>query len=105
MRTKRLTKSNNKMVCGVCAGIAEYFGIDTSFVRLVYVLLLMCSGIGLRPYIIAAIVMDEAPAYGNSYRGYIEYKSSAPVTFENESGEPVGFKLGSDTEEIKGFTL
>ncbi len=28
MRTKRLTKSNNKMVCGVCAGIAEYFGSD-----------------------------------------------------------------------------
>ena len=31
---KRLYKSNNRMLCGVCAGVAEYLGIDPTIVRL-----------------------------------------------------------------------
>ena len=36
---KRLTKSKNKMLCGVCGGIAEYFNIDATVVRLIVVFL------------------------------------------------------------------
>lgn len=35
---KRLTKSNNRMLLGVCAGIAEYFDIDPNVVRLLWVM-------------------------------------------------------------------
>ena len=34
--TKRLTKSIDKKVCGVCGGLAEYFDLDPTLVRVVY---------------------------------------------------------------------
>ena len=57
---KKLTKSvNNRMLCGVCAGLAEYFGIDPTVVRLLWVLLTFCGGSGVIAYIIAAIIIPE----------------------------------------------
>ena len=55
---KKLYKSNNRMLCGVCAGIAEYFGIDPTIVRLVWAALAL-SGTGILLYIVAALVMPE----------------------------------------------
>ena len=46
------------MICGVCAGVAEYFGIDPTIVRLIWAALAL-SGTGNLLYIVAAIVMPE----------------------------------------------
>ena len=57
---KKLTKSsNNRMLCGVCAGLAEYFSIDPTVVRLLWVILTFCGGSGILAYIIAAIIIPE----------------------------------------------
>ena len=59
---KRLYESNeNKMVCGVCGGIAEYFDIDPTLVRLGWVLFCALGGSGILAYIIAAIVIPGRP--------------------------------------------
>ena len=59
---KRLYKSNtNKMVDGVCGGIAEYFDLDPTLVRLGWVLFCAAGGSGLLAYIIAAVVIPRAP--------------------------------------------
>ena len=55
---KKLYKSNNRMICGVCAGIAEYLGIDPTVVRLIWAALGL-TGTGIVLYIIAALVMPE----------------------------------------------
>ena len=55
---KKLYNSNNRMICGVCAGAAEYFGIDPTIVRLIWAALAL-SGTGILLYIVAAIVMPE----------------------------------------------
>ena len=55
---KKLYKSNNRMICGVCAGVAEYFGIDPTIVRLIWAALAL-RGTGSLLYIVAAIVMPE----------------------------------------------
>lgn len=60
MTMKRLRKSYDKKLCGVCAGIAEYFNIDPTIVRLAWLLLVLCAGTGIWAYIIAAIVMPDA---------------------------------------------
>jgi phage shock protein C len=57
---KRLTKSADKKICGVCGGVAEYFGWDPTWVRFGTVLLTLCYGSGLFAYIVAAIVMPNA---------------------------------------------
>ncbi len=56
---KRLTKSYDRKICGVCGGIAEYLNIDPTLVRLAWLLLVLCAGTGVLAYIIAAIVMPE----------------------------------------------
>ena len=59
---KKLYKSNqNKMIDGVCGGIAEYFGIDPTVVRLIWALFSLMGGSGIRAYIIAAIIIPRSP--------------------------------------------
>lgn len=59
---KKLCKSNqNKMIDGVCGGIAEYFGIDPTVVRLVWALFSLMGGCGILAYIIAAIIIPRNP--------------------------------------------
>ena len=58
---KKLYKSNRqKMVAGVCGGIAEYFDIDPTMVRLGLLAFCLLGGSGLLVYIIAAIVIPSA---------------------------------------------
>lgn len=50
----------NRMVCGVCGGIAEYFNIDPTLVRLGWVLVAVCSfGTGVLAYFIAAVIIPD----------------------------------------------
>lgn len=55
---KRLYKSNNRMLCGVCAGLAEYLGIDPTIVRLIWAALGL-TGTGILLYLVAALIMPE----------------------------------------------
>lgn len=59
MEPKRLFKSRtNRVLCGVCGGLGEYFDIDPTIIRLLFVLL-GCTTTGIIVYIIAAIVIPE----------------------------------------------
>lgn len=63
MEPKKLYKDRqHSMICGVCAGLAEYTGIDVTVVRLLTVLLGITS-IGVILYIIAAVIMPEKNIY------------------------------------------
>ncbi|MDF2484877.1 MAG: putative stress-responsive transcriptional regulator [Herbinix sp.] len=58
MEQKRLYRTNsNKMICGVCGGLAEYINIDPTVVRLLWVVFALAGGFGVLAYIIAAIIM------------------------------------------------
>ena len=57
---KKLYKSKfDKKLCGVCGGIAEYFELDSTLVRLAWILFTVLGGSGIIAYIIAAIVMPN----------------------------------------------
>ncbi len=59
---KKLYKSRtDRKIAGVCAGIAEYFGIDPTLVRIGWVLLVALAGSGALAYIICMIIMPEGP--------------------------------------------
>ncbi len=59
---KRLYKSRTDvMICGVCGGLAEYFEVDPTIVRLIAVVLIFGWGSGLLAYLIAAIIMPKNP--------------------------------------------
>lgn len=58
---KKLYKSNtNKMICGVCGGLGEFFGIDPTIVRLVWAILGFMGGTGIVAYLIAAVIIPNS---------------------------------------------
>ncbi|WP_291557676.1 PspC domain-containing protein [Bacteroides sp.] len=60
MNNRKLTRSNDCMIAGVCAGLAEYFGFDTTLVRVAYALLTVFTAFsGVIVYLILMIVMPE----------------------------------------------
>lgn len=57
---KKLYRSeDDKMLCGVCGGIAEYFAIDSTIIRILWVILALIFGSGVIAYIIAALVIPK----------------------------------------------
>jgi len=64
-KPRRLTRSNrNKMIAGVCGGIAEYLDMDPTLVRVLYVLVSILSAAfpGILVYIVLWLVIPEEPA-------------------------------------------
>ena len=58
MNGKRLYRSeSSRMLCGVCAGIAEYFNLDPMLIRLAWALFCILGGSGVLAYILAAIII------------------------------------------------
>lgn len=61
MTNKKLYRSrSDKMICGVCGGLAEYFNVDVTLVRLAFALF-GCTGSGIVAYLIAAVIMPDQP--------------------------------------------
>lgn len=56
---KKLYRSDtDKILCGVCGGIAEYFNVDPTIIRLIWAVFI-CTGAGILAYIIAAIIIPR----------------------------------------------
>lgn len=80
MKKKLYKSTKDKKIAGVCGGIAEYFDIDSTLVRIILAVLFLAYGSGILVYIIAAIIMDDAPA---SY--YEELKAEEEASIDNQS--------------------
>ena len=61
MQKKLYRSKSNRMIVGVCGGIAEYFGVDPTVVRLGTVVLSLLGFSGVLAYIIAASIIPRAP--------------------------------------------
>jgi len=60
-RKRLMRPRTDRKIAGVCAGFAEYFDIDVTVVRLVWLIVALMTGVGLLAYPIAWIVMPEEP--------------------------------------------
>jgi phage shock protein C len=68
---KKLYRSRkDSMIAGVCGGIAEYFEIDSTLVRLLTILIVFLGGVGVLAYIIAWIVIPENPEHKMNDKEY-----------------------------------
>ena len=62
MEKKKLYKSEtDKKICGVCGGIAKYFSIDATLVRLALVVFCLLGGSGVLAYIVCALIIPDEP--------------------------------------------
>jgi len=62
-RRKLMRPRVNRKIAGVCAGFAEYFDLDVTVVRVLWLIVAIFGGGGFLAYIIAWIVMPEEPEY------------------------------------------
>ena len=60
---KRLVKSRDKMLFGVCGGLGNYLGIDATLIRLAFVVAFFGFGTGFLVYLVLAIIMPKADSY------------------------------------------
>jgi phage shock protein PspC (stress-responsive transcriptional regulator) len=56
-----MRSSTDKKIGGVCAGLADYFDMDPTIIRVIWILLLICGGTGLLAYVILWMVLPLAP--------------------------------------------
>ena len=64
MKKRLYCSKTDKKLCGVCAGVADYFGIDPTIVRVIWALLAFFYGTSILLYVIMALVVPEQPAGG-----------------------------------------
>jgi len=61
MEKKLYRSKTDKKLVGVCGGVAKYFGIDPTVIRLIWALAVVCAGAGILAYIVCAFVIPEEP--------------------------------------------
>ncbi|WP_081675322.1 MULTISPECIES: PspC domain-containing protein [unclassified Butyrivibrio] len=107
MNGKKLYKSHDKKLFGVCGGIAEYFGIDPTLVRIGVGLAVLFTGVGIPAYIIAALVMEDDPKYleDKSYDNNNDSDDIIDGTAVIKDVEPIEYQQTQqyDTDEPVGF--
>lgn len=59
MKKSLYRSKNDRMIAGVCGGIGDYFGIDSTIVRLIWVFLFFGAGFGALAYLICIIIIPE----------------------------------------------
>lgn len=73
----RLYRSNDKMIAGVCAGIAENFGFDVKLTRIIALLCVVFGGLSLWIYVILWLLMplkDDSKSYAERMKDRLENK-------------------------------
>jgi phage shock protein PspC (stress-responsive transcriptional regulator) len=63
---RKLYRTQDALIAGVCGGLAEFFGLDASLVRIATVVLILFFGLSLWVYIILWLIIPKAPKRLNS---------------------------------------
>lgn len=98
--TTHITKSKtDRVIDGVCGGLAEYFGIDSLLVRLAFVALMFINGLGLILYIVLVIIMPKAESLDQPPKETIQENVKEMGERIKEAGQEFGNTISKKTEE------
>ena len=100
MENKLYRDEHHKVIGGVCAGLSNYLKVDTSLVRIVFVLALLMHGVGLVAYIILWIIAPAQP-FINPFN---QANVAGPTPLDPQTFMPVK-KTPSSTTLIFGIVL
>jgi phage shock protein C len=91
MRKKLYRSRKDRMIWGVCGGLAEYFDVDTAMVRLIFVVAIFLGGLGIPAYIILTIVTPSENSSASEPRETI----TENVVEIKETAENIGHDIHS----------
>ncbi|HMT20178.1 MAG TPA: PspC domain-containing protein [Promineifilum sp.] len=80
-QTRMMRSETDRMIGGVCGGLAAYLGVDPVLVRLAFVILLLASGVGLAIYVILWIVMPT-PSRAQPEIRIMDEAAGDPATYK-----------------------
>lgn len=100
MSKKLYRSTKDKMVGGVCGGLAAYFGVDATLIRLLWAFTTLLYGAGVLAYIVAWIIIPEAPKTGMAAGKASSLADTAPPG-HGEAGEGTA-ATGGPGEAIAG---
>ena len=101
MEPKRLYRSRtDRMVSGVCGGLAQYFSIDVTLVRLVFLLLLVFGGSGFLLYLILWIVVPDEQRLDASPQDVMQANTQEMAQSAREFGKSMGQAVGSSSGDV-----
>ncbi|MBU1197424.1 PspC domain-containing protein [Candidatus Micrarchaeota archaeon] len=89
-KVKRLYRSKDRMIAGICGGIAKYLNVDVSLIRILWLIWVLMGGTGLIAYIIAWIIIPEEPS------GRVKYDHAGLKRFAKETK-----KMAAEMESIE----
>ncbi len=99
---KRLFRSReDRMIWGVCGGLAKYFDIDPTIVRIIFVLLLFANGIGVLAYLIIAIVVPLEGSKSTAPREAVKENAEELKDTARELGRELHSTFADTEDEIK----
>jgi phage shock protein C len=115
MQNKLFRSRSDRMIAGVCGGLGQYLGVDSTIVRIVAVILALSPGPGLLIYILLAVIMPEEPEIIEESRRAVplvddplatdaffeEPISREPVREEPVREEPLVEPLLSEPDELR----
>ena len=96
MKKKLYRSKKDKMIAGVCGGIAEYFDVDSTLVRLLTVIFVLLGGAGVVVYIIAWIIIPQKPEQVSDDK--FDKREEPKEKIKKEAEEVVAEKI---VEEVK----
>jgi len=100
--SKKLYRSrDDRMIAGVCGGLADYFNVDSSLIRLAVLFIFLFQGVGLIVYIIAWLVMSEEPVK-NEYRMPDDYYIEDEKKKEKQNNNQ-GHAADNEQEENENY--
>lgn len=99
---KLLRSRTNRILFGVCGGLADYFHFDATIIRIIFILLAF-NGFGVLVYLIMALVMPLEPAPGQASESAREAGGQSGQTAESASGEPISGEPQFREEKFREF--
>jgi phage shock protein PspC (stress-responsive transcriptional regulator) len=85
MEKKLQRDTTNKVIGGVCSGLANYFNIDAALLRVLFVLMFLCASAGFWLYIILWIVMPAGQGIQNEASHFVSSDDTTEVSEETQS--------------------
>ena len=85
MEKKLQRDTNNKVIGGVCSGLANYFDIDASLVRLLFAFMFLCASAGFWLYIILWVVMPAGQGIQAEASSFVSSDETTEVSSETPS--------------------
>lgn len=104
--TKQVYRSQtNRMIAGVAGGIGEYFSVDPTIIRLIFVILAIAGGTGVLAYIIGWVIIPEAPRSKQEATMAEEPSSTSPHTTTHEHHAHAEPQRNSQGRMLAGLIL